>query len=116
MLSSLFSLLSLKSNCCCLANVKNWNWTSFDWLLIGTYWNSSLSSFGKSSSSSSSLRSYENEICVGKLVVVVDDEVLSDLGDIILWCSSLDANLSHTWLHVTVVWIGDGVVGLIVFE
>jgi hypothetical protein len=39
-----------------------------------------------------------------------------DLGDVEFWCSSLDANLSHTWLHVTVVWIGDGVVGLMVFE
>jgi hypothetical protein len=103
-----------KSNCCCLANVKNWNWTSFDWLLTGTYWKSS---FNKSSpSSSSSLGSYVKEICVSKLDVDAVVVGMIGLGDVECWCSSLDANLSQTWLHVTVVWIGDGVVGLTVLE
>ena len=36
-------------------------------------------------------------------------------GDVEIGASSLDANLSQTWLHVTVAWMGDGVVGLMVF-
>jgi hypothetical protein len=42
------------------------------------------------------------------------DGVVIDLGDVGFWCSSWDANRSHTWLHVTVVWIGDDVVGIMV--
>ncbi len=73
-----------------------------------SFWSVNVSSF-----SSSSLGSNENEMYGGKVEV---DDVVIDLGDVEFWCSSLDANLSHTWLHVTVVWIGDGVVGLMVFE
>lgn len=102
----------MESKFCCRANSKNWNWTSFDWLLIGTYWKSSLSSCGKSSLS---LGSNENEICVGKLDVEVVGVVFG-LVDVAVGCSSFDANLSHTWLHVTVVCIGDGVLGLSALE
>jgi hypothetical protein len=42
------------------------------------------------------------------------DGVVIDLGDAGFWCSALDANHSHTWVHVTVVWIGDGVAGIMV--
>ena len=55
--ASVCSRSPLNSDCCCLANVKNWNWTSFDWLLTGTYWKASfwlLMTFSSTSSSSSS--------------------------------------------------------------